>query len=154
MCGEGDCAREERSDMNKTECEKGTEKRPARKRTDGKRAATGVETGSEAVGTAAKTIGKKAAKTAGKTVVRTVVRAAQAARMSSPGALRSSDEEKTQLKLVRKLIEKISQELTCKDNAKGTLGDLLKLMQLEKELAPVDGGAKEIVVKWVAPWDD
>ncbi len=57
----------------------------------------------------------------------------------------------SQLDLVRTLIRKFSEQLTREDGAKGSLGDLLKLMQLEKELAPREE-ARELVVKWVAPW--
>lgn len=59
--------------------------------------------------------------------------------------------EEGQLDLIRRLIERLSSQLTSSENSKGTLGDLLKLLQLEKELTPQQH--RELVVSWETPWD-
>jgi hypothetical protein len=53
-----------------------------------------------------------------------------------------------QLALVRRLIRRFETKLATTD-MKASLGDLLRLMQIERELAPVE--PREIVVRWVDP---
>lgn len=58
---------------------------------------------------------------------------------------------KSQRSLVRKLISQIAAKLAA-DLGKATLGDLIKLLQIEKELPPeTNEETKEIRVMWVDP---
>jgi hypothetical protein len=57
------------------------------------------------------------------------------------------------LAMVRKLIDRLSESLTTEGSMKGTMGDLMKLLQLEKDLTP-QRERRQITVKWVAPWED
>lgn len=56
--------------------------------------------------------------------------------------------ETDQLQLVRQLIAKVGGEFVT-GSPRASLGDLLRLLQMEKDLAPAE--AKEIVVRWVDP---
>jgi hypothetical protein len=72
---------------------------------------------------------------------------------SGPEKKQRSRRVRDDLAMVRKLIDRLSESLTAEGNVKGTLGDLMKLMQLEKEMAP-QKERRQITVKWVAPWED
>jgi hypothetical protein len=57
-----------------------------------------------------------------------------------------TEESAKQAEVVKKLLEKVEQKLTGED-VKATLGDYIKLIQLQKELE--DEQTREIKVTWV-----
>jgi hypothetical protein len=59
-----------------------------------------------------------------------------------------TEESAKQAEVVKKLLEKVEQKLTGED-VKATLGDYIKLIQLQKELE--DEQTREIKVTWVEP---
>lgn len=68
------------------------------------------------------------------------------------GTRRSSDRSrKRQAALVHKVMEKIESKLDA-DELKPSVGDLVRLLQLEKEL--VQEQPKEIKVSWVEPGEE
>jgi predicted component of type VI protein secretion system len=65
---------------------------------------------------------------------------------------KSRDAEKTKIaKLLRKVIEQFEKRLQNED-IKPTIGDYLKLVQIEKEMQKDE--AKEIKVTWVEPGEE
>ncbi|HEY3741185.1 MAG TPA: hypothetical protein VGL53_15140 [Bryobacteraceae bacterium] len=66
-------------------------------------------------------------------------------RVDTSGESEEVSTERT-LSLIRRLIEKIEQQLDLTD-AKGSIGDYIKLLQLQKELE--EKRFRRIEVKWV-----
>jgi hypothetical protein len=56
---------------------------------------------------------------------------------------------KGQLGLVQKVIEKLGKRLETDSDIKGTIGDLVRLIQLEKEIEEEVETPDEIKVTWV-----
>ncbi|HEV2198550.1 MAG TPA: hypothetical protein VGR73_01920 [Bryobacteraceae bacterium] len=85
---------------------------------------------------------------------RTVARRKAAAKKTTPaaktgtaeGAASRDADAKAQITVVRKLLKTVEQKLSGKD-AKASLGDYIRLVQLEKELD--DEAPREIKVTWV-----
>jgi hypothetical protein len=59
--------------------------------------------------------------------------------------------EATKRKLIRDLIQKISEQIQGSDKAGGSVADLTRLLQMEKELAP--RRPRTITVVWEKPKD-
>ena len=73
-----------------------------------------------------------------------------AARANTTGREKASGTTvtKRQAQVVKELLQKVERKLS-KDGVKATLGDYIRLVQLEKELAEEE--PKEIRVTWVEP---
>lgn len=84
-----------------------------------------------------------------KSTVRKTVGGRAAEQQSSERAEESQARQASHLAVVRELIKSFMSDIRSGNNVKGTVGDLLRLMQIEKELAPPED--HEVVVRWVDP---
>lgn len=66
----------------------------------------------------------------------------------SKGQQREGKAAKRKAELVKKIIEKIETKIE-NDEVKATVGDLIRLIQIEKELE--DENPREIEVRWIEP---
>lgn len=62
----------------------------------------------------------------------------------------SEDENTSPLKRVRELLKSVSEKITVDANTKVSLGDFIRLLQLERELAEEEQPS-EVIVRWVEP---